>query len=145
MTHRVHRRLLLVGEDFGRSPIRYHSDVYALTGASGRHLAKLANEHYLNFYMLTERTNVVELPEEWKDKDLVRSRVAAIEARMDRDYQRTILLGARVAKAFDLAALRVCEWYGDVAVMPHPSGRNRWYNDPANVARAEDFLRGALA
>lgn len=28
-----------------------------------------------------------------------------------------------------------------VAVMPHPSGLNRWYNDPSNVERARGFMR----
>lgn len=28
---------------------------------------------------------------------------------------------------------------------PHPSGVNRWWNDPANVARAERFFRALAA
>lgn len=31
-----------------------------------------------------------------------------------------------------------------VAVVPHPSGINRWWNDPANVEAARSFLREAL-
>lgn len=31
------------------------------------------------------------------------------------------------------------------AWIPHPSGRNRWYNDPANVARASAFLAALAA
>ena len=30
---------------------------------------------------------------------------------------------------------------GERAVAPHPSGVNRWYNDPANVVAARDFFR----
>lgn len=29
------------------------------------------------------------------------------------------------------------------AVLPHPSGVNRWWNEEENVARARDFLREA--
>jgi hypothetical protein len=35
-------------------------------------------------------------------------------------------------------------WHGGVAILPHPSGVNHWYNDPRNVARARRFLRSAL-
>lgn len=44
-----------------------------------------------------------------------------------------------VAEAYDLGerATRVAR---PVWVCPHPSGLNRWWNDPANVARAREFF-----
>lgn len=59
-----------------------------------------------------------------------------------------LLLGRRVVRAFGLEDLRPLgsvsrsAGIGPIIVaVPHPSGRNRWYNDPANAADAEDVLR----
>jgi uracil-DNA glycosylase len=73
---------------------------------------------------------------------------------------RIILLGRNVARAFGLRALPYLRWKPGlyytfltraeaflpypIAVFPHPSGVNRWWNDPENVVRAEAFLRDAL-
>lgn len=148
-------KVLVVGEDFGRSPVQYHNDRYALSGASGRRLAALAEVDLVDFLVATERTNVVELPEHW----LVPTAVAAGIQRIARQMggRRTILLGSRVAKAFGVYDARQMEWRpikfvtkgnemadGLVARMPHPSGRNLWWNDPANVARAAVFWREAI-
>lgn len=58
-----------------------------------------------------------------------------------------ILLGHRVAKAFGLEALapigHVVRSGGSGAVIqliPHTSGRNRWYNDGDHIAEAEAIL-----
>lgn len=143
----IDRRLLIVGEDFGRSDKRYHLDAYALTGRSGQTLADWAGMPRLRFYVSTLRTNVVELPEDWKDPTKVIGGVMRISELMH--GRRTILLGSRVATAFGMKAydgftwntiLRDCR----VARMPHPSGRNLFWNDPANVARARAFLSEAM-
>jgi hypothetical protein len=61
--------------------------------------------------------------------------------------ERAILFGRRVAKAFEFDAPWM-EWrrhHGAfVASLPHPSARNLWYNDPANLAAAGKFLGSAL-
>jgi uracil-DNA glycosylase len=75
--------------------------------------------------------------------------------------RRFILAGWRVASAFGVRPCghwpRELEWCGDwahsldgsgagagsFAVLPHPSGVNLWWNDPANVERARRFLREA--
>ncbi len=67
--------------------------------------------------------------------------------------RRLVLLGRRVALAFGVprsAGREYAEWTRsplgpEVAVIPHPSGKNLWYNDSANRRRVERFLRGALA
>lgn len=142
------RDLLIVGEDFGNSPVEYHNDFYALTGASGKRLAELAGVHYLDFYLLTERTNVVELLPQWRDKTLVQESVRKIyEERMA--GRRTILLGSRVSAAFGFTA-EPLSWvlvdqHREVARMPHPSGRNHWWNDRQNYESARAFLSEAVA
>jgi hypothetical protein len=58
---------------------------------------------------------------------------------------RTILLcGRRVATAFGVSApFLACERRGGATfwVLPHPSGLNRWWNDPENKRRAGDLVR----
>ncbi len=56
-----------------------------------------------------------------------------------------VLLGRNVARCFGLSKARWFEWHelrgGLVTVAPHPSGRNRWWNDPANREQAQAFWR----
>lgn len=58
-----------------------------------------------------------------------------------------LLAGHRVARAFGLR-VGYLEWTTlrgrRAAVLPHPSGINRWWNDPRNRRRASRFIREAL-
>ena len=56
-----------------------------------------------------------------------------------------LLMGRGVANAFGAGALEVLTWCEiepgvRVAVIPHPSGRNVWYNDEANRAAVRAFF-----
>lgn len=72
---------------------------------------------------------------------------------------RMLLAGSRVASAFKLRHWQLFEWSDmwtrstlllnkgapwlheiKYAVIPHPSGVNRWWNEPDNVERARKFL-----
>jgi hypothetical protein len=66
-----------------------------------------------------------------------------------------LLLGQKVAEAFELTKggrYPLLLWTKGVlhavrcryALIPHPSGLNRWYNDPSNRSWAEDFVTDAL-
>lgn len=55
-----------------------------------------------------------------------------------------ILLGKRVAKAFGVEQPWFW-WVDNIAVVPHPSGLNRWWNDPQNTARATEFWKLVIA
>lgn len=63
---------------------------------------------------------------------------------------RVLMMGQAVAKCFGFVCCQPLVWYdGDYggdsfafAVVPHPSGRNRWYNDRTNREAARRFLRG---
>lgn len=54
-----------------------------------------------------------------------------------------IAAGRRVADAFGIDQWLTWEHRGArrIAAIPHPSGRCRWWNDPANVDAARMFLR----
>lgn len=147
------RDVLIVGEDYGHSDERYHRDLYALTGASGRRLAGLCGYEgegtlpVLQFCQDFRRTNVVVRPEQWRDPFAVRAGVARVVARLS-EGDRVVLLGGRVAAAFHVGS-PLFEWGLAVEVdagvgwtyarSPHPSGRSHWWNDPANVAVAREF------
>lgn len=66
--------------------------------------------------------------------------------------RRVVLLGVKVAAAFGLHHLPLLEWRDVVAHgsrfkaarCPHPSGLNRYWNDPANCDLARVFLSEAV-
>jgi uracil-DNA glycosylase len=60
-------------------------------------------------------------------------------------HHKFILLGRGVAEAFGLENLPPCSWihtYGftSYAMVPHPSGLNRWYNSKENSRLVSKFL-----
>ena len=136
--------LLIIGQASGRMPGE------TLGGRCGARLASCAGMTLTEFLARTDRVNLLEY---WTDgwrmlearercKDLVND-IAA--------HRRTVLLGRWVAAAFRNKA-PLFDWtdaFRDggslIAVAPHPSGRNRWWNDPENVARAQVFWRDLLA
>ena len=83
--------------------------------------------------------------DKWPEK---LARVAAEAVRplvRDRDV---ILVGRNVARAFGLAETPFHARLPDATVViPHPAGRNHWYNDPVNRKEAHEFwtryLRGS--
>ncbi len=61
--------------------------------------------------------------------------------------KRAVLFSIRLAEAFRVVAtpfaVSVAEWHGatvEVAVIPHPSGIVRFWNEHESVERAKDFL-----
>lgn len=97
----------------------------------------------------TERVNLIDAypgPSNGGDAfpiKLARERAAALLPRLV--GRRVILCGRAVAKAFEVDHADAFEWVSgpgfECAVIPHPSGVNRWWNDVANVERARAFLR----
>lgn len=71
---------------------------------------------------------------------LLRSRAAALQTRR----RVVILCGRAAAAAFGLGDAPFLEWRdvdrAAVVVVPHPSGRNRWWNEEENRAAAERVL-----
>lgn len=119
-----------------------------LEGAVGRRIAELAGLSWDDYLALTERRNLLAVNpgETWPTAEAA----AAGDEMMPQLFsRRTILLGQRVARAFGarvppLQFEPILEGRPDLgkwAVVPHPSGRNRWWNEPENRSAARRFLR----
>lgn len=101
-----------------------------------------------------ERRNILE---EWPGKAakgdaFPRAEALAAAILQEREFRgrRVIFLGKGVARAFGFPTAEYLKWTpwflsGIAAILPHPSGVNRWYNDGGNARRAKRFLRTALA
>jgi hypothetical protein len=74
---------------------------------------------------------------------------AKLERGRWRRGDRVILVGRAVVRAFGLDLEEPFVWTDEggveVAMIPHPSGLNRQYNDEAVRERASEFLTEALA
>ena len=124
-----------------------------IEGRIGRHLAQLSGMPYEEFLERTERVNLVEhdVPRGSWPTEEARAR-AKVLVQLFVPKRIVLLLGRPVAQAFGLGALDYfsptrASLLGSsspaiVYVVPHPSGLNRWWNDPANVAQARRFLVG---
>jgi hypothetical protein len=122
-----------------------------LSGASGRRLAALCGLTLPDFLVSFERVNLLDMypgklgkGDKW---DHVRARLAAYNMTPRLRRRCTILLGWKVASAFQIEGKDYFRWHdniGDgafVSVCPHPSGIVLWWNHPENVARARAFWR----
>lgn len=71
--------------------------------------------------------------------------ILALRVSRRRGPCRLLIFGRRVARAFHCGDLLLCE-VGEalgvpVLVLPHPSGRNRWLNEPENRERVAESIR----
>lgn len=117
-----------------------------LSGDAGRRFARLGGVELGEFLQL-RRVNLWFHDEEPRG----RGRADAMASRLD--GKTAILLGRKVATAFGVGDLPPLSFvpvrYGSgegfwLALVPHPSGRNRWYNDSERRSRAEAFVRELL-
>ena len=123
----------------------------AITGRLGEFIAKLLGVHRLWLYARIDRVN---LNAQWNGKQGEGDRFIAFEGRKraldlniyDRN-KRVVLLGQRVAESFGIHAdfLEVLRFNGKrYLLFPHPSGINRWWNEPGNRLRAQKALKRFL-
>lgn len=140
-------KTLIVGEAVtrhGQSPILY------------RRLAELCGLTLLQYVDAFERANLIkepagggQMPGGFTEDQWGAALEFAVATWERRDLRRVILLGRAVERAFEIRPqpfFRVREWIaGDeswrksVVVAPHPSGKSRWWNSPANVEAAREF------
>lgn len=151
------QNVLIVGESGTRGR------ELAPSSRSGRRLALLLGVDDVR--EVADTTNVFDEPRYFFPMHEARQIVAAWTI----EHDETILLGKRVAAAF---GLRRCEWFTPYLciadpfegnrcpawlsaehnnysltrawVVPHPSGLNRWWNDPRNTEHAAHFLRKTI-
>lgn len=135
---------LLVGE----APSKNEVIPQTLGGRVGKRLAKFAGitiQEYLETFdrmnLLIERQDTAEHGFQF---DMQQAKENARNLRlMFPERRRIILLGKRVAEAFQLPLIYFEEMRADhiYTIIPHPSGINRWYNEPRNIAEIEHFMR----
>lgn len=131
-------RILTIGENPGLSG----DSEATLEGSVGKRLASYAGLTWREYLDLTERRNLFpEYVHPWPREE-ARDRAELIFPSLI--GRRTLLLGQRVATAFAFH-WPVLNWVSigpvTVAIVPHPSGLNRWWNDPINATMARQFLR----
>lgn len=131
----------------GQAPGRRARGEGPLGGACGRRLARLAG--FGSFVELRQRAKLVNLLDRFPGKNGrgdAFPMIAAIETASAMKPRGVVLLaGKNVAAAFGFDGAEFFEWRRRgttrFAVIPHPSGLSRWWNDPFNVTRAAAFLR----
>lgn len=137
----INRRVLLIGQAPGRGdPSR------PCTGAFMRRIVAAAGISRTRYLRAFERVNLVAY---WPGRSGSGDAFPAAEARVrtaeiDIRGRVVVLCGRRVAIAFGVRSpfleperLRG----GLVYVLPHPSGRNRWWNRPENRTAAGALIR----
>lgn len=121
-----------------------------LSGASGRRLAALMGVPHEAFLAGSERANLLDaFPGKAGKGDrfpMSAARLASYGLVGAFAGRRVILVGSGTATVFLGPRWPLLAWFNGfsarVAVVPHPSGVNRWWNDPANEEAARRFLRG---
>lgn len=136
----------------GQAPSRLSEADEPLSGRSGKRLAELCGVPFPDFLSAFERLN---LHERWPGKagkgdafDRAEAGRRAFVIHHSVGRRRMIFLGWNVARAFGFTGRApLLTWIPNepqtVAISPHPSGVNRWWNDPANLERARRFWREA--
>lgn len=138
-------RTLIVGEAPNRS-----GRGGPIAGRCGEKLASYAGLSLDEFLRTFDRVNVLTkypgpAPSNGAAFPSKRARQRATDLRR-RFFRgrRVVLLGRRAASAFGVKADyfdQVNVFGAEVVVVPHPSGINRWYNKPSNVAKMRRFMR----
>lgn len=138
-------RPLLIGE----APSRTSDPLRPFSGTTGGRIVALAGQP------LEQSWQLANLLPAWPGRagkgtrwDRAAARRAALA--LDVEGRRVVFVGRRVAAAFGHQHAPFLEWLDDpergcrFAVLPHPSGIVRWWNEPANADAARSFLRGAI-
>lgn len=133
----------------GQAPSMEHGEDEALSGRSGARLASFCGMTLEQFMAMFDRENLVRtFPGKAGKGDRFPSRneAAGLTERFRTVVvgRRVVVLGFSVAAAFGLtmpALTFAPHWGAQFAFCPHPSGVNRWWNEPANLERATTFWR----
>jgi uracil-DNA glycosylase len=136
----------------GEAPSRGSDPTRPFSGRSGDRLRALVGGE------LEERFEVANVLGEWPGSAgkgsrwprplIARARMVEVTIELGLAGRMVVACGRRVAAAGGVpACASVLEWIDGplfrVAVLPHPSGVNRWWNEPGNVESARAFLAAA--
>jgi len=151
----------------GIAPSRPGSEGQPLSALGGRStgatLAELAGLSASQYMMRFDRVNLCATTQASTIRTSVGRPYAEMLAGSLLRGRRVVLLGMNVVECFGLEEFRcdLAEWFDtreirpqagwagyragmvppfNYAILPHPSGRNRWYNEPANRERARAFM-----
>lgn len=148
----------------GEAPSKNEDVPQPIAGRVGRRLAECAGLTMEEFLAHFDRVNLLKDRQDTDDHgftfDHARASLEAYKLRekFTRD-QIVLLLGWRVARAFSVPK----RWHGrnglavsleyfvqynigdtEARIVPHPSGVNRWWNDPANYKQACEFMQNIV-
>jgi len=136
----------------GEAPSKNQQLEQPIEGRIGLRLASMAGLTLPEFLYHFDRVNLLHHRQDTAahefqfDIEAAKGEAAALKTTFKSD-QIVILLGLRVADAFyahhDYFVQQMIGG-ADVRVVPHPSGINRWWNDPANVQLAMVFMKNIV-
>lgn len=139
-------RIIMIGE----APGRFHKPGAAPLSGYARKLETLASLEEGSFARFFTTTNLLSYyPGEGAGKGSAfpqeEAKKAAEACLVLFRHRKVLLAGKRVARAFGLS-LPYFKWIdfaeGRTAVIPHPSGVNRWYNERRNREKMGRFIFG---
>lgn len=142
-------KILIIGE----APSKNEPLPRPIEGRIGRRLADFADVSFDTFLARTERMNLLAVRQDTAEKGFEFDHVVAAERAREvvknlEPERVVLLLGKRVAKAAGIAKDYFipcfCENGALIYVVPHPSGVNRWFNDPKNLAKMSGFMKAII-
>lgn len=124
---------------FGSAPNPHRA--WSYEQGSGARLTRLCGKKITWFNLFATE------PERWSAKDAKASAEEWCEKYAKRHRVPLLLLGTKVCSAFGIEDPEWLETYASqlwspMIAFPHPSGLNRWWNDPENERRAWMVARG---
>lgn len=143
---------LLVGE----APSKNEVTEQPLMGRVGRRMADVCGVTYEQYLEMFDRVNLLHVRQDTKEKGFEFDHAKAASAAHDLFLNGTIksdrvvlMLGWRVTRAFFSGVeFKDRRYFSEHRVgtikfyaLPHPSGVNRWWNDPGNYTTACAFMR----
>lgn len=148
MTAVALRRIVLVGEDNPLSSAPEHALYPHPPGCAGNRLMKLLGLP-VQQYLAINRMNLC--TRSWDGKEAKR-RAQLVLADPSAPWRVVVMLGSKVKRAFGIdcnffyytTEPSTVEWmHGPVTLvsLPHPSGRNRVWNDPTRKTDVVDVMR----
>lgn len=126
------------------------------TGPSGANLAKIADVEHQVLLDRFDFRNIFEEPRSAFPVGLAKERWDEMSQEVLTTYRRIICAGMAVGDAIIYGKItnrrrstHVCEWMprpdgGEIAIVPHPSGRNYWYNSTSNKLLVRNFLQTCM-